>query len=85
MVDKKYLSYDVRMKPIKYFMLYYILTFLIFITSDLAATLPNTITVIVFVSFSYISLYFGYWFGVKTKGNNYIIKDQVDKKNWQTF
>lgn len=80
MVDKKYLSYDVRMKPIKYFMLYYILTFLIFITSDLAATLPNTITVIVFVSFSYISLYFGYWFGVKTKGNNYIIKSQTDKK-----
>lgn len=67
MMNDSEFSFKKKMMPIKYFMIYFIFTYLIFILSDASSKIDNLYTLNFYVLMFYIFLYFGYWLGVRTK------------------
>ena len=69
MLENKEFSYSYKVKifPIKFFMLYFVSTFIIFLVSDAASEILNFYDLLFYVTSFYSFLFLGYWLGVKSK------------------
>lgn len=65
--DKLFYSHKVKNFPIKFFILYFFITFLIFLLSDAAYEISNLYSLSLYVISFYGFLFLGYWLGVRSR------------------